>query len=194
MIKPILLMVGGIFLAIPVVWLILNSRWHTGTAPYVLVRTDGAFEFRDYPALTLAMAPMENDEGSSRSFRALFQFITGENSKREKIPMTTPVLIDPAPGKRTMSFVMPQAMVRQGVPEPNGDKVRLGKIEAGLYVVLRFKGREAEAKAAVIKLQTWLREHNLVAEGEPMVAYYDPPWTPMFLRRNEVMVRVAGGK
>ena len=24
--------------------------------------------------------------------------------------------------------------------------------------------------------------------------YFDPPWTPSFLRRNEVMLRIGGGK
>ena len=189
-------MVGVVLFALPIVWLILNSRWHTQSAPYVLLQTDGEFELRDYPALTLAMTPMENGQ-SSRSFRVLFQYITGANARSEKIPMTTPVLIDPATGKRTMSFVMPEALARKGVPEPKvGDKVRLSKIEAGRYVAMRFKSRgdEASQKAAIEKLQTWLREHNLVAGGEPIVAYFDPPWTPGFLRRNEVMARVAGEK
>lgn len=191
--KTIALIIGAILLVIPIVWLILNSRFHTETAPYVLLRTDGEFEFRDYPALTLATTPMENGQ-DSRSFGMLFQFITGQNSKREKIPMTTPVLIDPATGKKTMSFVMPEALVRKGLPEPNGGSVRLSKIAPGRYVVMRFKGRggEANQKASIGKLQTWLRERNIVAEGEPIIAYYDPPWTPVFLRRNEVMVRVAG--
>jgi hypothetical protein len=32
---------------------------------------------------------------------------------------------------------------------------------------------------------------KLVATGEPVFAYYDPPWTPGFMRRNEVMIPVA---
>jgi hypothetical protein len=187
--KPIALIIGGVILAVPLVWLIRNSRLNTASAPYTVVRTDGEFEFRDYPELTLATAAMEGSQDSA-SFMQLFQFITGKNATEEKIPMTTPVLIDPATGKRTMSFVMPA--VRKSVPEPKVGKVRLTKMERGHYIALRFAGRATEEnqRAAIEKLQAWLREHKIGAEGEPIVAYYDPPWTPIFLRRNEVLVRV----
>jgi hypothetical protein len=36
-----------------------------------------------------------------------------------------------------------------------------------------------------------MEKKNLKAEGEPVFAYYDPPWTLPFMRRNEVMLRVA---
>ena len=44
---------------------------------------------------------------------------------------------------------------------------------------------------AVAKLRKWLDEHKIAARGAPVFAYYDPPWTPPFLRRNEVMVGVS---
>lgn len=192
MMKALYLLAGGILIAIPVVWLLRNSRAATETAPYVVVRTDGAFELRDYPVLTLATTPM-NGSGNSGAFGQLFGFITGKNTKAEKIPMTTPVLIDPVPGKQTMSFVLPEALVQKGVPEPTGGEVRITKAEPARYVVMRFKGgvSEKNQQDATNQLQVWMRAHNLAAESEPIFAYYDPPWTPVFMRRNEVMVRVA---
>jgi hypothetical protein len=59
--------------------------------------------------------------------------------------------------------------------------------------VLRFSGlagtqavaaRQAELAAAV-QASTW------TADGEPVVWFYDPPWTVPPLRRNEVAVRVT---
>ena len=35
-------------------------------------------------------------------------------------------------------------------------------------------------------LRAWLSGRGLAPVGEPIVARYDPPWTPWFLRRNEV--------
>lgn len=190
--KFIFIVVGGLFVVLPFAWLVWNSRAHTPSAPYTVVRHEGALEWRDYPSLTLAITPM-NDERGSDAFGHLFGFISGKNATREKIPMTTPVLIDPAAGKRTMSFVMPEAITRKGVPEPSGSNVRVSKTEPGRYVVLRFKGsgNEKNRQIAAEKLNAWLRQHNINPESEPIFAYYDPPWTPIFLRRNEVMVRVA---
>ena len=190
--KLIIIVGGGIIMTLSLAWLIWNSRANTPSASYTVVRHEGAFEWRDYPLLTLAITPM-NDERGSDAFTHLFGFISGKNAMREKIPMTTPVFIDPATGKRTMSFVMPEAITRKGVPEPSGSDVRLGKAEPGRYIVLRFKGsgNEKHRHIAAEKLKAWLSQHNITAESEPIFAYYDPPWTPIFLRRNEVMVRIA---
>ena len=35
-----------------------------------------------------------------------------------------------------------------------------------------------------------LEGQKIVRKGEPIFAYYDPPWTPTFMRRNEVMVTI----
>ena len=92
-----------------------------------------------------------------------------------------------------MSFIMPKATVEKGVPKPAGDSVTLGRVEAARFAVLRFSGgRTAEnEKAALEKLQAWLDGQKLAGKGAPTFAYYDPPWTPVFMRRNEVMIRIA---
>jgi hypothetical protein len=33
----------------------------------------------------------------------------------------------------------------------------------------------------------------MTPRSEPGVALYDPPWTPPFMRRNEVMVEIVEG-
>ena len=67
------------------------------TAPYTVVRTDGAFELRDYPALLLVETPMANASGGDGGFRRLFRFITGANADKQKIAMTTPVYLSGPP-------------------------------------------------------------------------------------------------
>jgi hypothetical protein len=59
--------------------------------------------------------------------------------------------------------------------------------------VRRFSGsRNGKNEAgALAELQAWLARENLKGEGVPIFGYFDPPWTPSFLRRNEVMLRVA---
>lgn len=180
---------------IPVVlatfWLVSTSRAATETPEYKIVHTDEKFELRDYPALTIATTPM-SDDGMNGGFGQLFRFITGSNAGDEKIAMTSPVLINTSKATKTMSFIMPKKTVENGVPKPKGDAVTLGKVEAARFAVLRFSGSRTtkNEQAAIEKLQQWLAAQKISGQGEPVLAYYDPPWTLPFLRRNEVMFRI----
>ena len=168
-----------------------NSRAATETPDYKVVRADGKFEIRDYPALTVATTPLGGADMNG-SFMKLFRFISGGNDGAQKIAMTAPVLIDTTKNPRTMSFIMPKTAVEQGVPKPVGDGVVLGEIGAARMAVWRFGGGRTTAneQAAITQLMAWLAEQKLVAKGEPFFAYYDPPWTPLFMRRNEVLIRI----
>ncbi len=172
-------------------WLIVNSRAAVESPEYIVVRAEKPFEIRDYPALTVATTPMEGEEMNG-GFGKLFRFITGSNEGSEKIAMTAPVLIDTTRDKKTMSFIMPVKAVDKGVPKPSGESVTLGKVPAARFAVLRFDGgRTLENETAAIeKLKARLDAEKLTGKGTPTFAYYDPPWTPTFMRRNEVMIRI----
>ena len=178
-------------LGLAIFWLISTSRAATETAEYKLIRKDGDVEIRDYPTLIVATTPM-SDGDMNGGFGKLFRFITGTNAQSEKISMTTPVLIDTAKDKRTMSFVMPKKAVEKGVPQPSGESVSLGKIAAARFAVLRFGGGRTvkNEEKAIGKLKAWLEAGKFAAKGDPIFAYYDPPWTPVFMRRNEVMIQI----
>ena len=179
-------------IGIVIFWLVSTSRAATETPEYKVIRTDDKFEIRDYPTLTVATTPMDDGEMNS-GFRQLFRFITGSNEGAEKIQMTSPVLIDTAKEKRTMSFIMPKKVVEKGIPKPAGSTVTLARIEAARVAVFRFDGglTTENEKAATEKLRAWLETQKITGESDPIFAYYDPPWTPTFLRRNEVMIRIG---
>ena len=68
------------------------------------------------------------------------------------------------------------------------------ELPAGRFAVLRFRGRrnagnEAEALS---QLNLWMKTERLSVLSPPVYACFDPPWTPGFLRRNEVMRRTDG--
>ncbi len=172
-------------------WLAGTSRAATETPRYDVVRSDAKFEIRDYPTLTVATTPM-SDDGMNGGFGQLFRFITGSNEGAEKIEMTSPVLINTSKEKKTMSFIMPKKAVEKGLPKPAGDTVTLGKVDAARFAVFRFSGSRTteNEKTAIDKLKGWLDAQKIAGQGEPVFAYYDPPWTPTFLRRNEVMFRI----
>jgi DNA gyrase inhibitor GyrI len=161
------------------------------SAPYQVVRRDGKFELRDYPALVVAETPMR---GADNSFLRLFHFIGGENAAKQKISMTTPVFMNDTGGTNaTMAFVMPAKSSLNDLPQPSEPGVTLKQIPAGEFAVLRFSGgRNAKNETnSVARLTAWLTQEKIAPTGQPVFAYFDPPWTPPFLRRNEVMLRVA---
>ena len=167
------------------------------TAPYKVVCASGKFELRDYPSLTVVETPMaRGGSGSDGSFSRLFRFIAGGNESKQKIAMTTPVLMSGSETNATMSFVMPAKMKTGQVPRPADGTVAVRELPAGRFAVLRYSGgRSAKNEAeSVERLRAWLKAERLQERSPPVYGYFDPPWTPGFLRRNEVMVRTQPGE
>jgi len=163
------------------------------SAPYKVVRSDGEFEVRTYPVLTVVETPMaRGSNGSDGSFSRLFQFITGGNEANQKIAMTTPVFMSGGDTNAKMAFVMPVNMKTGKVPKPSDPSVTVGELPAGRFAVLRYSGgRSAKNEAeALEQLRAWMKREGLKEFSFPVYAYFDPPWTPAFLRRNEVMARI----
>lgn len=174
-------------------WFVSNSRAATESPEYEVVKKDGKFEIRDYPELKLVTAATKGgtDDGS---FMTLFRYIDGGNETGEKIAMTTPVLMERGETKGAMSFIVPAATQEKGAPQPKSEKVELRTMEKARFAVLRFsrKGTQAQdEKAAIERLEKWMGKEGLAGKGRPIVAYYDPPWTPFFLRRNEVLMPIS---
>lgn len=160
------------------------------TPDYRVISSEGAFEIREYPPLTIVSTPMTR-RGEDGSFMKLFRFISGKNDRSEKISMTTPVLMT-GTESGTMSFVVPKAVAEKGAPTPSNPDVAVSTIPAATYAAYRFSGsgKSAPSEAAAKKLLTWAASRNLSVKGTPVFAYYNPPWTPWFLRRNEVLVKI----
>jgi DNA gyrase inhibitor GyrI len=161
------------------------------SAPYQVVRSDGKFQVRDYPALQVVETSMADARGSDGSFGRLFRYISGGNEETQKIAMTTPVFMSGEATNATMAFVLPEKLNANAAPQPTDEAVTVRELAAGRFAVLRFSGgrgpkQEAEALA---RLKAWMEAEQLSARSSPVYGYFDPPWTPAFLRRNEVMLR-----
>lgn len=167
------------------------------SAPYQVVRADGKFQVRDYPALTVVETPMAGSRnGDDGSFMRLFGFITGKNEAKQKIAMTTPVFMSGSETNATIAFVLPAKLKSGAVPQPSDGTVTVRELPAGRFAVLRYSGgRHAKKEAeALARLKAWMEKERLSALSPPVYAYFDPSWTPGFLRRNEVMLRTEAGK
>jgi hypothetical protein len=124
----------------------------------------------------------------------LFGYISGGNEADQKIAMTAPVLMKNEAGQSGMSFILPRDVAAGKVPVPKDSAVTMDDLPAGHFAVYRFSGgrNQANEEEALGKLRAWVDTRRLEVEVEPLFAYYDPPWIPTFLRRNEVMLRMSG--
>jgi hypothetical protein len=174
---------------------------------YRVVEAEGAMEVREYPALLAAevVRPGERQEAASAGFRALAAYIfardrAGETiamtapvlQARETIAMTAPVTQAPEPGGWRVRFLMPAKYTRASLPAPGGD-VTLVDIPPARVAAIRFAGAwESDRFAAEeARLRAWLAGAGLPADGPATLAFYNDPFTPGFLRRNEVMIALG---
>ncbi len=173
----------------------LTARSAYESAEYTVLESDRPFEIRRYPDLPMATTNMQyGSQGDDGSFMRLFRYIGGANKQEQKVPMTTPVFMEPeANGAQgQMGFVIPKHVAEHRVPEPTGEQVQIRKRAGGRFAVIRFAGRmnrETVAKAEE-QLRTWINKKGLVGELDAELAGYDPPWTPGPFRRNEVLIRL----
>jgi hypothetical protein len=112
---------------------------------------------------------------------------------REKIAMTAPVSQQSSGNGWTISFTMPAGYTMDSLPPPADPAVRLAEYPARRMAVVKFSGLAGDARMEAKRRELLERvaSAGLSPTGEPTFAFYDPPWTLPFLRRNEVMVEIA---
>jgi hypothetical protein len=65
-------------------------------------------------------------------------------------------------------------------------------VPAKRVVVIRFSGFNTEKSISTHResLLKYIADRHLSVFGQPTTAFYNPPWTLPFLRRNEIMVEL----
>jgi DNA gyrase inhibitor GyrI len=176
---------------------------------YEVVESDDSIEIRDYAPMIVAEAEIsgERDKAIREGFRTVADYIFGNNSSAQKVSMTAPVT-QQASEKFPMTapvtqqgdgytwqvrFVMPASYTMETLPKPKNPAVKLKEIEAKRFAVIRFSGMAGEEslKRRTDELKEFIRARNLNPLSAPTYAFYNPPWTLPFLRRNEVMLEIA---
>ena len=129
---------------------------------HTVVEMREPFEIRQYPERVVAQAEVrgERDKAINSGFRAIADYIFGNNSPGEKIAMTAPVTQQKAGQKIPMTtpvtqqaegdiwrvrFFMPSSYSLETLPKPNNPQVQLLAAPPQKVAVLRFSGRWTEA-------------------------------------------------
>lgn len=173
---------------------------------YSVVAQKDGYEIRQYEPYILAETPMRDESGNS-GFRELFAYISGANSgnsklamtvpvmqsgrnEGQKLAMTAPVLQTQGEGGGVMAFVMPPGLKLEDLPRPASAKVTLRAVPGVKTAVLRFAGwgSKATVQKKTQQLTAALERDGLRAAAAPVTAFYNPPFTAPFMRRNEVLI------
>lgn len=209
--KTMLWIVGGVIAlgAVGVVaWgpIVSNS---VEQAKYDVTTSAGNIEIRDYAPHIVAEVEVlgEREASINQGFRLIADYIFGNNTASAKVAMTAPV-IQQASEKVAMTapvtqqgsgnawkvrFVMPARYNMNTLPKPNNDAVKLHEVSGTRFAVIRFSGiaGEESLKSQTDKLNQFITAKKLVAISPATFAFFNPPWTLPFLRRNEVMIEIA---
>jgi effector-binding domain-containing protein len=184
----------------------------TETLGYEILKQDGDFELRQYNSYILAQVESSSNmkDATYAGFMKLFNYISGNNSNRakilmtipvteeqvstsEKIPMTAPVTTERSSNNAYVtSFVMPSSYSMETLPEPKDKSITFRQVPAHRAAVVRFSGRMTEELAGkkIEGLKQWMNKNNLEPKSNFVMAQFNPPWIPGFMRQNEVMVDV----
>jgi hypothetical protein len=176
---------------------------------YQTVETADNIEIRDYAPVIVAEIDVsgERKKALGEGFRAIAGYIFGNNLSSQKVAMTAPVT-EEASEKIAMTapvtqegdgetwrvrFVMPAKYSMDTLPKPANPAVKLKEIAAKRFAVIRFSGwaGDENLKRRTDELEAFMKANNLKALSAPVHAYYNPPWTLPFLRRNEVLIEIA---
>jgi len=162
---------------------------------YDVVRKIGKTEIRHYPAVIITRVEGYGDDG----FDLLFKFITGHNRQSAKVQMTAPVISEriemTAPvlsDQRSIAFVMPANLRVETTPVPIDDRVKIVEIPERYVAALQFSGRWSNSifNEKPRQLLQELAKTGIETSGNVFAMRYNSPFTPWFMRRNEVAVEV----
>lgn len=177
---------------------------------YEVLETRGEVELRRYADCVVADVVVTGsaEQAGNRAFRPLVSYISGSNRSAASLSMTAPVIQQAASeklamtapviqeetdaGQWTVSFVLPGARALAECPVPTDPRVSLRAVAGETAAALRWSGRWTSGNVArrTEELRRAMADAGWVAAAAPRWARFDPPWTPPFARRNEIVIPV----
>ncbi len=167
------------------------------------------FQIRLYAPMIVATVQVagNRNDAVSAGFGILADYIFGNNQKNgkiamtapvtqsagEKIAMTAPVNQSPAGDGWVVRFIMPAGMTLDALPRPKDARIEIDQMPARRIAIVGFSGfwSDSNFKSHQEELMEFVKRKGLTPVSGPIYAYYDPPWTPWFLRTNEVQMEIA---
>ena len=204
------LALGALLLSTLALTLLPQSGHAIEEPEFQIVRSLPDIEVRQYAAYTVAEVLVAGPQGDAgnQAFPILAGYIFGKNKGERRFAMTAPVTQAAVPVKLEMTapvtqtatpagylvqFVLPKGVTVANAPEPLDARVQLREVPPTQVAVIRYSGFWSESNDSehLSKLQTALRSAGLTWAGEPVYSRYNAPFTPWFMRRNEIWLQLA---
>jgi hypothetical protein len=176
---------------------------------YEVTAKIGDVELRRYAPYVVAEVLVTGSaaEAGNKAFRILAGYIFGKNKGEKKLAMTAPVtqtaapmklamtapvMQNAAPGGYLVQFVLPRGVTLDTAPEPIDQRVVLRQVPSMRVAAIRYSGfwSDANYNRHLAQLEETLRKADMKWSGEPVYSRYNPPFTPWFLRRNEIWLHL----
>ncbi len=176
----------------------------------VLQKTE-VFEVRKYQPYVVAEVVVAGpaNEAGNQAFPILAGYIFGKNKGERKFDMTAPVtqtaltvplkLEMTAPVTQTaaaegflVQFMMPGAYTLATLPEPLDARVKLREVPEHTVAVIQYSGTWSQSNydEHLGMLKKALSQASIATYGEPVYSRYNAPFTPWFLRTNEIWLKM----
>ena len=165
---------------------------------FEVLKSNDDYEVRLYVPHIVAEVDVKGDEGDPgrAAFRILAGYIFGDNEAETKMSMTAPVTSQ-AGGEGegehfTYAFFMESSYTMETLPKPMDARIRLVEKPARVIAARRYSGRWSTSNYQKNEsaLMAALANDGVVLSGEPYLARYNSPFTPWFMRRNELLVEI----
>ena len=162
---------------------------------YQLIRKLNKIEIRFYESIVIAKVDGYGDSG----FNILFNYISGNNTTKTNLEMTSPVISQniemTAPvlsEGNSIAFVIPEEFTIETTPKPNDERIAIQKISKRYVGALGFSGRWTSENFTTKSKQLLeeLQKSKIETKGKIFAMRYSGPFTPWFLRKNEVAIEI----
>ena len=190
----IVIIIISILLLIVIAQIYLSrSTQQTEQHNYKVIKKFDKFEIRKYDAALFSSVKLNKKgykESSSEGFRILAGYIFGDNAAKEKIAMTSPVVMELGDSSKMM-FMVPKNYNLKNLPNPKNSKIVFEKEEEKIIAAIRFDGWADDEKIEKYKtiLMNELANEKLNFINKFSFLGYNPPYEVMN-RRNEIVVEL----
>ena len=174
-----------------------RSTQQTEQHSYKVIKKFDKFEIRKYDAALFSSVKLNQKgykESSSEGFRILAGYIFGDNETKEKIAMTSPVVMELGDTSKMM-FMVPKNYNLKNLPNPKNSKIVFEKEEEKIIAAIRFDGWADDEKIEKYKtiIMNELVKEKLSYINKFSFLGYNPPYEVMN-RRNEIVVELINYK